>query len=200
LVRPRPTGRLRHLARGVGCDFECVIEPDTGCTGEPSECFDVVCGDGEIVLTKGCEDSNTEAGDGCSDRCQIELPTSGITLDFRGSLDDSDLTWTRPSARCEDGFGDRLFDAYWFVNPFDISVTIDIDVTFSADGYLHLLKGTFSPEDPTATCLFGNDDSSALMSSALRAMTVPAGATRVIAVSSFSPPAIGAYTGTISVR
>ena len=185
---------------GDGCDFECSIEPDSGCTGEPSECFDVVCGDDLIVLTEGCEDGNTEAGDGCSDRCQIELPTGGITIEFEGSLDASDMTWVRPSARCDDGFGDRFFDGFWFINPFDVPVVIDIEVSFGGDGYLHLLEGTFAPEDPTSTCLFGNDDSGGFTTSALTGMTIPAGATRVIAVSSFGAPAIGGYTGTITVR
>lgn len=36
-------------------------------------CIPPVCGDGLLAPTEECDDSNTMAGDGCSDECEVEL-------------------------------------------------------------------------------------------------------------------------------
>ena len=42
------------------------------CTMDTSSCVSGVCGDGVINTEEGCDDGNTDDGDGCSSACQIE--------------------------------------------------------------------------------------------------------------------------------
>ena len=110
------------------------------------------------------------------------------------------MTWVRPTERCDDGFTSILFDAFYVINDGDEAVIVDIDVSFAGDGYLHLMDETFDPDSPADSCLFGDDDTGGFTTSALHGMTIPAGAVRVIAVSSFSSRPIGSYSGTIVAR
>jgi large repetitive protein len=66
---------------GPGCNDLCQVVMGWECTGEPSLCTPV-CGDGiwlgeavfgvTAALAEGCDDGNTEAGDGCSPDCEVE--------------------------------------------------------------------------------------------------------------------------------
>ena len=58
-----------------GCSSTCEIEEGWVCEeeeGEPSECFDVICGDGLIHADEECDDANDQSDDGCSDECLLE--------------------------------------------------------------------------------------------------------------------------------
>ena len=45
---------------------------DSGAYGFIVEAYPTYCGDGEVDLFEGCDDSNQTGGDGCSARCQVE--------------------------------------------------------------------------------------------------------------------------------
>jgi len=51
-----------------GCSNECKIEAGYVCEDIPSKCTPI-CGDGMIVGTEKCDDSNKNSTDGCSDVC-----------------------------------------------------------------------------------------------------------------------------------
>ncbi|MFT6398680.1 MAG: cysteine-rich repeat protein, partial [Bradymonadia bacterium] len=145
-------------------------------------CFPVVCGDGIIASTEGCEDGNTESDDGCSATCRVELPTGGEEALMEGGLSSEDGTWIRPNRSCDSGTSERFYDAYWVVNPSDSPVVINIEVAFSFDVYDHLFDATFNPDEPTVGCLLGNDDDGRFTTSALRRVTIPADEKRVTVV------------------
>lgn len=57
---------------GDGCDEFCQIEPGWYCD-DFQGCFQVVCGDGNLVPgLEACDDSNQKNGDGCNEFCQPE--------------------------------------------------------------------------------------------------------------------------------
>ncbi|MBU1413823.1 DUF4215 domain-containing protein, partial [Myxococcota bacterium] len=67
-----------------GCSTSCTVEAHYVCNGEPSVCtcdvgwtgvdcsIAVICGDGLIVGSEGCDDGNVLVGDGCSGVCNVE--------------------------------------------------------------------------------------------------------------------------------
>lgn len=72
---------------GDGCNSQCRIEELFTCTGTPSLCSPVVCGDGQMYSgntlnsegrvipipgNEQCDDGNATSGDGCSVTCQVE--------------------------------------------------------------------------------------------------------------------------------
>lgn len=57
---------------GDGCSSVCAIESGYVCSGEPSVCTVLVCGDGLIQGPEECDDGNTADTDGCSQSCTIE--------------------------------------------------------------------------------------------------------------------------------
>jgi cysteine-rich repeat protein len=57
---------------GDGCSSACAIESGYVCSGEPSVCTVLVCGDGLIQGPEECDDGNTADTDGCSQSCTIE--------------------------------------------------------------------------------------------------------------------------------
>lgn len=56
-----------------GCSSNCVIEPSYECTGAPSVCTFLFCGDNKISASIGetCDDGDANSGDGCSSTCQV---------------------------------------------------------------------------------------------------------------------------------
>lgn len=54
------------------CDLSLGTSVDCNGNGVPDECDLSVCGDGCITGTEACDDGNTEAGDGCGPKCQVE--------------------------------------------------------------------------------------------------------------------------------
>ena len=70
-----------NTADGDGCSSLCVPEPGSKCSHKPyalSSCRPVVCGDGlwdssdDGSKVEQCDDGNSEEGDGCDGKCDIE--------------------------------------------------------------------------------------------------------------------------------
>jgi cysteine-rich repeat protein len=65
---------------GDGCSAQCQYEPGWTCAGDPLVCT-TTCGDSAWAVSgcpgsngcEGCDDGDTEAGDGCGPTCAVEL-------------------------------------------------------------------------------------------------------------------------------
>ena len=64
------------------------------------------CGDRRVDSVEGCDDGNTESGDGCSEACEVE-PGYSCSLDGLGSVCVEpvcgDGSWGPPVEECDDG-------------------------------------------------------------------------------------------------
>ena len=61
-----------NTVNGDGCLSDCLIEIGYACTGQPSVCYQTVCGDGVVEGLELCDDGNTADGDGCNHLCTLE--------------------------------------------------------------------------------------------------------------------------------
>lgn len=181
---------------GDGCSASCLVEADHFCSGEPSECVAVVCGDGTVGPGESCDDGNSADGDGCSASCLVELPSrSAEPITITGSLDDTDPVFGRANEACEEGGDLVYYDAIEVVNSTGSAVSLRVTASWSGDGYLHLYS-SFDPSNPTDGCVDGNDDfEEDEAASFVLDLTVLAGDTRTIVVSSWSSfDATGEYS------
>jgi cysteine-rich repeat protein len=177
-----------------GCT-ECAIDDGAICFGEPSRCVSPVCGDGTIELFEGCEDGNTEGGDGCSATCQIELGEEPVTTD-PVDYDDTADTFLRPNqgAGCGGLGSERRYIARTFFASWDGPRSVTIEASYDGfDGYLHLYESPFNPADSLTNCLNGDDDFGGLGGSQI-VQRLEGGREYVVVVSSFSTFADGSFT------
>ncbi|MGI5863171.1 MAG: DUF4215 domain-containing protein [Myxococcales bacterium] len=185
-----------NTTSGDGCSETCQVEDGYACPPTGGECYLPVCGDGTLDGTETCDDGNNADNDGCSATCQAEIAAPGSTLQFSGSLDSTDRTWVRRSATCGAPYTatNTFFDAYAIVNNTGAEQQITITANWSADGFLHLFRGSFDPADPATNCVLGNDDFGDRFASRIANQTIAAGETLVVVASTYSDSATGAYT------
>ncbi|MEM7607215.1 MAG: DUF4215 domain-containing protein [Myxococcota bacterium] len=189
---------------GDGCTA-CVIDDGFLCDdSEPSVC-EPSCGDGLINGPDECDDLNDVDGDGCT-ACVVDADFAcggepsvcgGVLLSVDGELEDTDTSWLRPGPgffldgpeTCADNTAatSAVFESYEFTNEGADDIEVDIVVNFDDfDGYLHVFDAAVDPASPTTGCLTGNDDDGTTRRSAVRGLTVSAGETIFVIVSSFN--------------
>ena len=77
------TGDPNSMVDGDGCSVTCTIESGWVCTGQPSVCHEVVCGDGAVEGDEQCDDGTGDPnsmvdGDGCAADCTVETGWSCV--------------------------------------------------------------------------------------------------------------------------
>ncbi|MEZ4436728.1 MAG: hypothetical protein R3F65_30380, partial [bacterium] len=115
----------------------------------------------------------------------IALPGGEISV--LGAVDANDPSWERPNANCTASPGDlHFYEAVPIVNQTGRAQTVDIEATFTVDGYLHVFADPF---DPTliAGCIVGNDDAGGTLRSAVAGVDIAAGEVLWVLVSTFNP-------------
>ncbi len=193
---------------GDGCSSDCEIEDGYGCTtASPSVCTPT-CGNGELDAEETCDDGNTTAGDGCDTMCQVETGFGCIAepsrcfaalADHTGAHTDMSPTWSRPIANCTGSNAGRLYDSYTYTNPTMADLEVTVGATFSDyDGYVHAFVGTFDPMMPTTNCDSGDDDYGNRNSSYIESpVTIPAGETLTVVVSTYSTTNRGVFSSAV---
>jgi cysteine-rich repeat protein len=162
----------------------CVIQAGYFCTGAPSTCEAVVCGDGAVGDGEGCDDGGTVGGDGCSARCAIELPAAGASVTAMGSAPDTGPFLARPGGMCEDraSMGMYGFEALTLENTGPTARTFRFHVAWeSVDGFLAVSRYPLDPGAPSLRCLAANDDFMGIGQSQVEGVEVAPGQ-RVVAV------------------
>ena len=101
-----------------GCNSECLIEDDGACGAnaecasgncEDGICVQAICGDGVLNNGEGCDDGNTDAGDGCNSECLIE--DGGACDDNAQCASNVCEEGTCEEAEPEDSDGDGVIDS-----------------------------------------------------------------------------------------
>jgi cysteine-rich repeat protein len=180
-----------------GCSATCQVETGFQCRGAPVSCTARTCGNSVVDTSESCDDGNTVSGDGCFD-CGDEIASTG-SITLTGSIDASDPDWSRPGATCSAGSGSHNFDEFRITNQTGVAQDLRIDATWAADGYLHVMRDWYNPDDPVAGCVIGDDDFGGTLASRIDSVRIGAGETLYVVASTFSAgTAIGAYTITVT--
>ena len=134
--------------------------------------------------------------------------TGGTPGSITGSLDSSDSTFNRPSGcGAVSSVGTAAaYDTITFTNTTATNATVNIRIGAQGspsaacagvpDTYLTMYNDAFNPLSPLNNCALTNDDASGAADrcSALRAISVPAGAVRVFVLTAFNNAATAAGT------
>jgi len=184
---------------GDGCSANCLVAPNYACPVAGQPCRPIVCGDGHADYPETCDDGNTVSGDGCDSSCQIEtiaLPGPGSSVVITGELTTSDPTWAPPGTTCATTTrtGNWYYDVHYFRNDGPTDLVIDFYGRFGASNLLHMFNLPWNPATPTVNCTQASSGVTASKSN----VTVPAGATVAIVVSSGAAERVGSYTLTVS--
>ena len=181
---------------GDGCAADCTIEEGAFCfDDEPSECVLPVCGNGTLEFDETCE-----SGTNCVD-CALAIPALGAApLSLTGTLSyDNDPTWNRPIASCSTSGFVVVYDAYRITNASASTVTIDVEASWSGDGFLHIYDYPFNARAPLDGCRTGDDDFDGLLGSRIDDFAILPGETVVIVASDYSSGTPDDITYTIEV-
>ncbi|MFN3200872.1 MAG: DUF4215 domain-containing protein [Bradymonadia bacterium] len=161
--------------------------------------------DGEGEGAETCEDGNTQAGDGCDDLCQLEeapleIAAPGGAVMVAGELSEGGPQWARPSALCSaDDNVDHYFQAFRIVNNTGFDQQITALGAWSYDGYIHVYRAPFDPENYD-NCIRGNDDFGGTGASRLTDVVIRDGEELVIVASTFGANITGDLTIEITTQ
>ena len=78
-------------------------------------------------------------------------------------------------------------------------MTVDIEATWTSDGYLHVYEYPFNAREPVTGCIIGDDDFDGLLSSRIDDVVIEAGQTVVVVASDYSSFSQDEITYTIDV-
>ena len=148
--------REEDTCRAAGFDVG-TVRCDRRCELDYSGCRDTVCGDGVVERLERCDDGNTESGDGCSERCEIEGDVCDAAIPLAWSEEgavwwwESALVWYQPDywASCAETRGQP--DA---VGTFTAPVPgrYRVRVEASLDVVLHAMPPTCRWSIPSIAC------------------------------------------------
>jgi cysteine-rich repeat protein len=86
-----------------GCAPWCETWPGWVCSGQPSTCSQLPCGDGVKGPGEACDDGNAATGDGCSNLCTVEPTYSCVGSPSVCASACSNGVVNGPVEQCDDG-------------------------------------------------------------------------------------------------
>ena len=207
---------IAPIPEGEACDpnsdaFVCeeglycsIVEGDFICNLNP-------CGNGQLDLggetPETCDDGNAEAGDGCSDTCQLEedepmrIAGPGGSVLAAGELAEGGPQWARLSANCSDDGGpsDHYYAVVQLINETRYDQSITLTAAWDFDGYLHAFQGDFDPES-IDNCIVGDDDFGGAPGSQITDLRINDGETITVVLSSYNPDVTGNFELTVETQ
>ena len=179
-----------------GCSSTCTVEEGGFCLDdEPSTCVLPICGDGTLDFDETCE-----GGAGCTN-CALSIPGAGQPpLQLSGTLSyTADPVWDRTNNTCSTTSFNVVYDAFRLTNTSATALTVDVEATWTSDGYLHVYEYPFNAREPVTGCIIGDDDFDGLLGSRIDDVVIEAGQTVVIVASDYSSSSQDDITYTIDV-
>lgn len=197
-----------NLVISDGCSDGCELEAGGACNrATPQSCVLPVCGDDVSEAWETCDVADGILCQGCA----TPLGLFDTSFEFSGSIDDTDLVFSRPSASsgaCTSSTTREVsyFDGWSYVNASASPVNVTISAQWDdGDGYLLLFNQDFDPQASFATCVWGDDDASidggTSTGGSQLEYELAAGESVVIVATTFNDDdPIGGYTITVDIE
>ena len=175
---PSDAGDLTDAATSDGGDLQDAGAPPVEDAGPlPAECGNGILEEGEVcdgaaLSGVDCRGLGLAGGNlACKDTCldfetsecealpRVAIAAPGESITLTGTLEITSPSWRRPSEFCGSAAVNRyFFEPFAIVNDSDALQFINLEGSFSGDGYLHVYEPSFRPVSPLTGCIFGNDN------------------------------------------